>query len=120
MPSSGGPQGYSSPVSAASRRLPLTRRFSRNAPRTRARGELYVATGTDWSRYRAGGEGPHGQNRHVNDERRILLNERLRAEFIAGAEAEWRKRTGRPMTREELVRVLRRYLGDLPEIPEVL
>jgi hypothetical protein len=40
------------------------------------------------------------------------LNERLRAEFIAGAEEEWRKRTGRPMTAEELQRVLRRYQGD--------
>jgi len=27
------------------------------------------------------------------------------------AEAEWRKRTGRPMTRDELERVLRRYPG---------
>jgi hypothetical protein len=26
------------------------------------------------------------------------MNVRLRAEFIAGAEEEWRKRTGRPMT----------------------
>lgn len=45
------------------------------------------------------------------DERRRRLNERLRAEFIAGAEAEWRKRTGRPMTAEELERVLRRSPG---------
>lgn len=28
------------------------------------------------------------------------LNERLRAEFIAGAEEEWRGRTGQPMTAE--------------------
>ena len=41
------------------------------------------------------------------------LNERLRAEFIAGAEDEWRKRTGRPMTAEELARTLRRYPGDM-------
>ena len=41
------------------------------------------------------------------------LQERLRAEFIAGAEEEWRKRTGRPMTGEELARVLRRYPGDI-------
>jgi len=44
-------------------------------------------------------------------ERRRRLNERLRAEFIAGAEAERRKRTGRQMTTEELERVLRRYPG---------
>ena len=41
------------------------------------------------------------------------LNQRLRAEYIAGAEEEWRKRTGRPMTAEELQRVLRRYPGDV-------
>jgi hypothetical protein len=41
------------------------------------------------------------------------MNLRLRAEFIAGAEEEWRKRTGRPMTVEELERVLRRYPGDV-------
>ena len=46
-------------------------------------------------------------------ERRRRLNERLRAEWLAGAEEEWRKRTGRPMTAEELERVLRRYPGDL-------
>jgi hypothetical protein len=45
-------------------------------------------------------------------ERRRRLNERLRAEFIAGAEAEWNKRAGRPMTAEELERVLLRYPGD--------
>ena len=44
----------------------------------------------------------------VKWERRRRLNERLRAEWIAGAEEEWRKRTGRPMTAEELERVLRR------------
>ena len=42
-----------------------------------------------------------------------LAQQRLRAEFIAGAEEEWRKRTGRPMTAEELKRVLRRYPGDI-------
>ena len=36
------------------------------------------------------------------------LNERLRAEFIAGAEAEWRGRTGRLMTADEVQRVVRR------------
>jgi hypothetical protein len=43
--------------------------------------------------------------------RRRRPDERLRAEYIAGAEGEWRKRTGRPMTREALERVLRRYPG---------
>jgi hypothetical protein len=41
------------------------------------------------------------------------LNERLRAEYIAGAEEEWRRRTGQAMTAAELERVLRRYPGDL-------
>jgi hypothetical protein len=41
------------------------------------------------------------------------MNVRLRAEFIAGAEEEWRKRNGRPMTAEELERVLRRYPADV-------
>jgi len=45
--------------------------------------------------------------------RRRRLNERLRAEFIAGAEEEWRKRIGRPMTADELERVLQRFPGDL-------
>jgi hypothetical protein len=46
----------------------------------------------------------------IQDGRR-RLNERLRAEYLAGAEEEWRKRTGRPMTAEELERVLGRYPG---------
>jgi hypothetical protein len=41
------------------------------------------------------------------------MNRRLRAEFMAGAEQEWRPRTGRPMTAEELERVLGRYPGDI-------
>jgi hypothetical protein len=41
------------------------------------------------------------------------MNLQLRAEFITGAEEEWRRRTGRPMTAEELERVLRRYPGDV-------
>jgi hypothetical protein len=41
------------------------------------------------------------------------LDERLRAEFIAGAEEEWRKRNGRPMTAAELTQMLRRYPGDM-------
>jgi hypothetical protein len=47
------------------------------------------------------------------DARRRQLRERLRAEWIAGAEAEWRRRLGRPMTAAELERVLKRYPGDL-------
>jgi hypothetical protein len=47
-------------------------------------------------------------------ERRRRPNERLRSDYIAGAEAEWLKRTGRLMTADELERVLRRYPGDLP------
>jgi hypothetical protein len=41
------------------------------------------------------------------------LKERARAEYLAGAEAEWRRLHGRPMTAEELERVLRRYPGDV-------
>jgi hypothetical protein len=41
------------------------------------------------------------------------MNLRLRAEFITGAEEEWRKRIGRPMTASKLERVLRRYPGDI-------
>jgi hypothetical protein len=46
-------------------------------------------------------------------ERRRRLNERLRGEYIAGAEAEWRERTGRQLTAEELERVSQRYPGDV-------
>jgi hypothetical protein len=52
-------------------------------------------------------------------DRRRRLTECLRAEWIAGAEEEWRKRTGRPMMVEELERVLRRYPGNLVDRPEV-
>ena len=55
--------------------------------------------------------GPTDDHKAAAQRRR--LNERLRAEYIAGAEEEWRKRTGRPMTAEELERVLRRYPGDV-------
>jgi hypothetical protein len=41
------------------------------------------------------------------------MNLRLRGEFIAGAEEGHRRLTGRPMTAEELERVLRRYPGDV-------
>jgi len=47
------------------------------------------------------------------DVRRNDLNERLRAAFIAGAEAESRRRHGRGLTRPELERVLARYPGDI-------
>lgn len=53
------------------------------------------------------------QRGHEVNQRRRRLRERLRAEYIAGAEEEWRTRTGRPMTAEELDRVLRRYPGDV-------
>jgi hypothetical protein len=46
-------------------------------------------------------------------EPRQRLRERLHAEWIAGAENEWRRCTGWPMTAEELERVLRRYPGDV-------
>jgi hypothetical protein len=45
-------------------------------------------------------------------DRKRQMNHGLRAEFMAGADEEWRKRTGRPMTAEELERVLRRYPGE--------
>jgi len=45
--------------------------------------------------------------------RRQRFKERARAEYIAGAEQDWRRRHGRPMTAEELDRALRRYPGDL-------
>jgi hypothetical protein len=44
---------------------------------------------------------------------RQRLGERARAEYIAGAEEEWRNGTGRALTKEELERVLRRYPGDV-------
>jgi hypothetical protein len=44
--------------------------------------------------------------------RRQRFKERARAEYLAGAEEKWRRRTGRSMTAMELERVLRRYPGD--------
>jgi hypothetical protein len=41
------------------------------------------------------------------------LNRRLRREFIAGAEEDSRRRLGRGLTAEELVRVVRYYPGDI-------
>jgi hypothetical protein len=45
-------------------------------------------------------------------DRRLQLREQMRDELIAGAEEEWRRQTGRPMTPAELERLLRRYPGD--------
>jgi hypothetical protein len=45
--------------------------------------------------------------------RRERLRVRLRIEWLADAEEEHRRRTGRPMTAQELERVLRRYPGDI-------
>jgi len=44
---------------------------------------------------------------------RRKMNERLRSEFIAGAEEDSRKRLARGLTKDELERVLRRYPGDM-------
>jgi hypothetical protein len=44
--------------------------------------------------------------------RRQRTRERLRAEFIVAAESAWRRRRGRPMTADELRRMLRKYPGD--------
>ncbi len=46
-------------------------------------------------------------------DRRQRLRERLRAEFIAGAEEDSRRWLGRGLTAEELERVLRRYPGNI-------
>ena len=62
---------------------------------------------------------PDDERRVMTDEsverafRRARLNERLRAEFIAGAEEDSRRRLGRALTAKELERVLRRYPGDI-------
>ena len=51
-----------------------------------------------------GGVRPSVQAERPNvEERRRRLNERLRAEFLAGAEEEWRKRAGRQMTAESSI-----------------
>jgi hypothetical protein len=46
---------------------------------------------------------------------RQLLNRRLRATFIEGAEQRSREAHGRGLSDEELRKVVRRYPGDLPE-----
>lgn len=45
--------------------------------------------------------------------RRERFKERAKAGYLAGAEEEWRRWTGRSMTAEELARVVRPYPGDL-------
>ena len=47
-------------------------------------------------------------NRSAQQDCRQQLDQRVRAEYIAGADEEWGNRTGRPMTTEEFERVLRR------------
>ena len=49
----------------------------------------------------------------VERNRRQRFKERARMEYVTGAEKDWRRRTGRPMTGEELERVLRQYPGDI-------
>ena len=66
----------------------------------------------------ATGDTTHGPHRdHIGIEelrnRRQRFKRRARAEWLAGAEEKWRRRTGRPMTAEELQRALRRYPGDM-------
>jgi hypothetical protein len=46
---------------------------------------------------------------------RQVLNQKLRLAFIAGAEERARHTMGRPLSADELRRVLCRYPGDLPE-----
>ena len=46
--------------------------------------------------------------------RRQRFKERARAEYLAGAEDDCRRRTGRPLTAEELEWAIRRYPGDFP------
>jgi hypothetical protein len=54
----------------------------------------------------------HRQAGDLDLDRRERLRERARAEFVAGAEDEHRRLTGRSMTAEELERALRRFPGD--------
>ncbi len=51
----------------------------------------------------------------ATEQERRELNRRLRMAFIAGAEERSRHELGRPLTADELRRVLARYPGDLPE-----
>ena len=51
----------------------------------------------------------------ATEQERRDLNRRLRIAFIAGAEERSQRELGRPLTADELRRVLDRYPGDLPE-----
>jgi hypothetical protein len=51
----------------------------------------------------------------ATEQERRDLNRRLRLAFLQGAEEHWSRRLGRPLTADELRRVLERYPGDLPE-----
>lgn len=62
---------------------------------------------------RQGGMDGHPRQPGCRRPIRLGLSERVRAEWIAGAEEEWRRRTGRRMTAEELERLLRRFPGAL-------
>ncbi len=45
--------------------------------------------------------------------RRQRLNERARFDYVVDAEHEWRRRHDRPMTAQDLERIVRRYPGDV-------
>jgi hypothetical protein len=53
--------------------------------------------------------------RPVESQRQLRqrLRERRRVAWLAAAEEHWRRRTGRPMTTEELRRELLQYQGDV-------
>ena len=51
----------------------------------------------------------------ADGDRRVRLNERLRAAFIEGAEEDSQRRLGRGLTVEELERVFWHYPGDIGE-----
>ena len=53
-------------------------------------------------------DGPMGVTHRLSS-----LNLRFRWEYLAAVEADARARLGRPLTQEELVRVLARYPGDI-------
>jgi hypothetical protein len=58
------------------------------------------------------GEPPRPSDRTL---RRRKLNEKLRRAFIEGAEEQSQRDLGRPLTAEELRRILAQYPGDPPE-----
>ena len=59
--------------------------------------------------------GPHRDHIAVEERRNWWqrLERRARAEWLADAEEQWRQRTGRTMSAEELERALRRYPGKM-------